>query len=318
MKAVIQQCYGPPDVLHLAEVAEPVAGPGEIKIAVAAAAINPADYKWRSGELRQYSELVFPQVLGYDVAGTVCAVGHRVTGFAVVDRVVGMVDHRRKGGYAEYAVVAPEACAQLPATLDIALAAAIPTPGLTGVQLIKEFICPQPGERVLITGACGAVGRFAVYAASQLGVHVVAGVRETQRQNATGMGVQEVIVIGEPYTGAAFDHVADTVGGADVAALCRQVKPAGRIRTVATTPIDPASLPSVPEFVALHADAQQLADLVSAVSGGAIPFTVARRLPPSRAAEAHRLMEMGGLPGKIVLEFQREADPRMTQRPRAN
>ncbi len=309
MKAVIQQTYGPPEVLHLADVAEPSAGPDEIKIAVAAAAINPADYKWRSGALRQYSELVFPQVLGYDVAGTVCAVGHEVTGFAVGDRVVGMVDHGRKGGYAEYAVVAPQAAAKLPATLDIALAAAIPTPGLTGVQLIGEHIRPQPGERVLITGACGAVGRFAVYAALQLGVQVIAGVRAAQRQLASAMGVQEVIVIGEPYTGAAFDHVADTVGGADIAALCRYVKPAGRIRTVATTPIDPAGLPSAPEFVALHADAQQLADLVAAVSHGAIPFTVARRLPPSHAAEAHRLMETGGLAGKIVLEFQRQVEP---------
>jgi NADPH:quinone reductase-like Zn-dependent oxidoreductase len=246
------------------------------------------------------------------VAGTVCAVGHRVTGFAIGDRVVGMVDHRRKGGYAEYAVVAPEACAQLPATLDIALAAAIPTPGLTGVQLIREHICPQPGERVLITGACGAVGRFAIYAALQLGAHVVAGVRAAQRRLASDMGVQDVIVIGEPYTGAAFDHVADTVGGADVAALCRHVTPAGRIRTVATTPIDPAGLPSAPGFVALHADAQQLAALVSAVSSGALQFTVARRLPPSHAAEAHRLMERGGLPGKIVLEFQREVDPGST------
>jgi NADPH:quinone reductase-like Zn-dependent oxidoreductase len=139
----------------------------------------------------------------------------------------------------------------------------------------------------------------------QLGAQVVAGVRDVQRALASDTGAQEAIVIGAPYTDAAFDHVADTVGGADVAALCRYLKPTGRIRTVATTPIDPAGLPSAPEFVALHADAQQLADLVSAVSSGAIPFTVARRLPPSHAAEAHRLMEMGGLSGKIVLEFER-------------
>jgi len=303
MKAVVQLEYGPPEVLHLAEVAEPSPGPGEIKIAVAAAAVNPADFKWRSGMLRQFSELSFPQVLGYDVAGTVCEVGAQVKGFSVGERVVGMVDHRTKGGYAEYAVVLPEACAKLPPTMDIALAAAIPTPGLTGLQLIDEFISPMLSQRVLITGACGAVGHFAVYAALRRGVYVVAAVRESQRALAAELGVQDVIVLGQPYTGEPFDHVADTVGGPDVAALCRQVNPSGRIRTVATTPIDPAGLPSAPEFVALHADPDQLAELVAAVASGAIPFSVAKRLPAADAAQAHRLMEAGGLPGKIVLEF---------------
>jgi NADPH:quinone reductase-like Zn-dependent oxidoreductase len=303
MQAVVLDQYGPPDVLHLTQVPEPTAGPGQIKIAVAAAAINPADFKWRSGALRMYSDLEFPQVLGYDVAGTVCEIGAGVKGFAVGERVVGMVDHRLKGGYAEFAVVEPECCASVPESMDIALAAAIPTPGLTGLQLIEEFIRPERGQRLLITGACGSVGRFAMYAALRAGVHVVAAVREGQRLLASELSAREVIVIGEPYSGAAFDHVADTVGGADVAALCRHVKPSGRIRTVATTPIDPDGLPSVPEFVALHADAQQLAALVAAVFAGAIPLRVARRLPSSRAAEAHRLMEAGGQPGKIVLEF---------------
>ncbi|HEY6132284.1 MAG TPA: NADP-dependent oxidoreductase, partial [Halioglobus sp.] len=227
MKAVVLEMYGPPDVLHLADVAEPVPARGEIKIAVAAAAINPADVKWRGGLLRQYSELVFPQVLGYDVAGTVCGLGDDVAGLSIGDRVVGMVDHRLKGGYAEYAIVEPQACVKLPDTLDMALAAAIPTPGLTGKQLIEETICPQAGQRVLITGACGAVGRFAVYAALQLDVRVVAGVRAGQRQLASDLGANEVVVIGEQYHGVPFDHVADTVGGPDVAALCGHVAPAG-------------------------------------------------------------------------------------------
>jgi NADPH:quinone reductase-like Zn-dependent oxidoreductase len=118
------------------------------------------------------------------------------------------------------------------------------------------------------------------------------------------LGAAEVVVIGEDYTGAPFDHVADAVGGPQVAALCRHLKDGGRIRTVATDPIDAAGLSSAPEFVALEADARQLARLVAAVAAGDIPYAVARRLPPSRAAEAHRLMEAGGLPGKIVLDFE--------------
>lgn len=304
MKAVVLDHYGPPEVLHLAEVEEPVAGPADIKIAVAAAAVNPADYKWRSGMLRRFSELEFPQVLGYDVAGVVCATGRSVTGFAVGDRVVGMLDHRLKGGYAQYALVSPGACARLPASLDLALAAAIPTPGLTGVQLIERHVAPRPGERVLVTGACGAVGRFAVYAALQSGVEVVAGVRAAQRELALELGAAAVVVIGEAYTGAPFDHVADTVGGPQVAALCGHVPDGGRICTVATDPIDPVGLSSAPQFVALEADARLLARLVAAVAGGDIRYEVARCLPPSQAAEAHRLMEAGGLPGKIILDFR--------------
>jgi len=304
MQAVVLDDYGPPEVLHLAEVAEPEPGPGQVKLAVAAAAVNPADVKWRSGLLRVFSELEFPQVLGYDVAGIVCAIGRGVTGYATGDRVVGMVDHRLKGGYAQYAVVEDTACARLPEDFDLALAAAIPTPGHTGVQLIERHIAPRPGDRILVTGACGAVGRFAVYAALRLGVRVVAGVRAAQREMAAELGVDEVIVIGEDYRGAPFDHVADTVGGPDVASLCHYLKPGGRIRTVATTPIDPSGLDSAPEFVALEADAQELARLVGAVADGEVRYAVTRRLPLSQAAEAHRLMEAGGLPGKIVLEIR--------------
>lgn len=304
MRAVIVDEYGPPEVLHVAEAAEPSPGPGEIKIEVAAAAINPADYKWRSGMLRQFAELEFPHVLGYDVAGVVCETGQGVTGFAPGDRVVGMLDHRLKGGYAEFAVVAPAACVELPGDFDFALAAAIPTPGLTGVQLVERHVAPGPGQRLLVTGACGSVGRFAVYAALRLGVTVVAAVRAGQRQLAGELGAGEVIVIGEEYTGAPFDHVADTVGGPGVAALCRHLAPGGRIRTVATTPIEPTGLSTAPEFVALEADARQLAQLVAAVANGEVRYEVALRLPPSRAAEAHRRMEEGGLPGKIVLDFQ--------------
>jgi len=303
MQAVVLDDYGPPEALHLAEVDEPEPGSGEIKLAVAAAAINPADVKWRGGMLRQFSELDFPQVLGYDVAGVVCAAGRGVTDFAPGDRVAGMLDHRLKGGYAQYAVVSTAPCARLPDRFDLALAAAIPTPGHTGVQLIERHVDPMPGQRVLVTGACGAVGRFAVYAALRMGVQVVAGVRATQRGLAAELGVDEVIVIGEDYRGAPFDHVADAVGGPDVAALCRHLRAGGRIRTVATTPIDPAGLNSVPEFIALEADAQELARLVTAVANGEVHYAVARRLPPSQAAEAHRLMEAGGLPGKIVLDF---------------
>ncbi len=301
MKAVVQEEYGPPEVLHQAEVATPTPGSGELQIKVAAAGVNPADCKWRGGLLRQFRELEFPAVLGYDVAGTVSETGPSVTGFAPGDRVVAMLDHGIRAGYAEYAVAAQAACVRVPDDMDLALAAAIPTPGLTGLQLVAQFIAPVAGDRLLVTGACGSVGRFAVHAARERGAHVVAAVRPEQCDTARSLGADEVIVLEETYVGAPFDHVADTVGGPAVAALCAHVRADGRIRTVATDPIDPVGLPSQPEFVALHMDAVQLSALVAAVHGGLIDYSVARRVSLGSAAEAHRLMERGGLSGKIVL-----------------
>jgi NADPH:quinone reductase-like Zn-dependent oxidoreductase len=214
-----------------------------------------------------------------------------------------MLNPMLKGGYAELAVLSQNSAAKVPDSLDLSVAAAIPTAGLTGVQLIEEHVCPQAGDRVLITGACGAVGRFAVYAARLLkGVHVIAGVRADQRRLALELGADEVAVLGEAWKGTPFDHVADTVGGSDVAALCRHTTVGSRIRTVATTPIDAAELHSSPEFIAVHPDARRLQELVEAVDTGQIQVEVALRLPLSEAAEAHRMVELGGLGGKVILE----------------
>jgi len=300
MRAVQFDAYGPPEQLHLAEVETPTPGEAEVRVRVAAVGVNPADPKWRQGMFQSFAPLTFPHVPGYDLAGVVDAVGPGVSRPKVGDRVVGMIP---KGAYAEYAIVPAAQATQIPDGLDFATAAALPTAGLTGVQMIEEQIRPSAGQTVLITGATGAVGRFAAYAARRLGVRVIAAVRATQRSEARAIGAAETIVLGEEdWMGPPFDHVADTVGGPDVAKLCRRMAPGGRISTAATTPIDPQGLPAAPVFIVVHGDPPRLAALAEAVVRGELVVPIARRLPLGQAAQAQRLTEVGGLGGKVILE----------------
>ena len=302
MRAVVFDQYGGPEGLHVADVAEPVAGPGQMVIQVAAAAVNPADYKWRSGMFASLVPIQLPHVLGYDVAGTVLEVGEGVTGFNVGDRVAAMLNPITKGGYAVRAVVDAAASARIPDGLEDAVAASVPCAALTGVQAIEETIHPEAGETILITGATGAVGHAAMLAAIRSGCRVLAAVRRSYSDEARTLGAADVVALGEEgWSGAPFDHVFDTVGGAEVKELCRHLKPGGRLITAATTPIDPTGLPATPEFFAVRPDGVRLRSILDDVAAGKLTVRVAQRLPLEQAAEAHRKVEAGGLNGKIVL-----------------
>lgn len=291
--------YGAPDVLHLAEVDARIPGPGQIQIQVAAIGVNPADFKWRQGMFRDSVPVKLPHVVGYDVAGIVSAVGAGAASFRLQDRVVASV----RSGYAEFAIADVKACAGIPDSLDFATAASLPCAALTGVQMIENGVHPRQGQTVMITGATGAVGRFAVHAAVALGTRVVAAVRSTYFDEAKQLGAHEVISLeGVRRADLAFDHVADTVGGPAVAELCRHVVSGGSIITVSTTPVDPTGLMATPTFLAYRTEGARLARILEEVADGKIEMPIARRLPLSAAAEAHRLMERGGLGGKIILE----------------
>jgi NADPH:quinone reductase-like Zn-dependent oxidoreductase len=299
MRAIQFDRYGAPDELHLTEVDTPKPGPGQIQVRVAAIGVNPADFKWRQGMFRERVPVQLPHVVGYDVAGVVTALGPGVALFQVPDRVVASV----RSAYAEFAIANEQAVARIPAGFDFAAAAALPCAALTGVQLIEDGIKPRKGQTVLITGATGAVGRFAVHAALALGARIVAAVRPAYFDEARELGAHEVTSLEDDDSKTlAFEHVADTVGGPAVARLCRRQTPGGLIMTVSTTPIDPKGLAATPTFFAYHPDGTRLDRILKEVAAGVITMPIARRLPLASAAEAHRLMEKGGLRGKIILE----------------
>ena len=301
MKAIIMDGYGGPDVLRLGDAANPVPAENQVLIRVMAIGVNPADFKWRAGMFASFAPLTFPHIPGYDIAGIVeeappsAAVGKGA-------RVAAMLDNMRQGAYAQYAVADAENLAVLPEGMDFAQAVAVPTPGLTGMQLADEHLDVQPGQIILITGTTGAVGRFALWAAKRRGAQVIAAVRASQRATAKALGADVVLTLGEEdWTGGTIDGVGDIVGGAAVAALCRRVSADGRIFTAATTPIPAGGLAVHPVFFPVHPDGQQLATLLQLVAKGEISAPVAKTMKLRDAGEAQRMVEAGGIGGKLVL-----------------
>lgn len=303
MKAIQINDYGAPNVLVEVEVPTPVPGPDQVRLRIRASAVNPGDTKWRQGMHKDIFPIDMPQILGHDVAGEIDAVGDGVTSLAVGDRVLTMLPPTTQGGYAEYAV-APEAdFAHIPAGLDYPMAAAIPAAGLTGWQLVNKYAKVAPNDLVLVTGATGSVGRFATFAALRAGAKVVAAVRAAHADEARALGASDVVVLGEQnWTGAPFNKIIDTVGGPDVAVLCKNLAEGGSIATASTTPIDTAGLKSMPMFAIVENDPAVLKTLAQAVAAQELPVPIAGRMPLAQAAEAHSLVERGGVGGKIILE----------------
>jgi len=226
MKAVVLHEYGGPEKLKVEDVPDPVAGPGEVLVRVAASSVNPIDFKLRGGSYREYFPLQLPAILGRDISGTVRAIGSGVTGFAPGDRVMALGDK----AYAELAVVKAEDLAHVPEGLDLVEAAALPLVTLTGEQLISRGVNIQRGQTVLVTGAIGGVGRTAVYVAKKAGAVVLAGVRKRQLKQATELGADEVLALDDPAAMQKLgfiDAVADTIGHETGANLLTKVKPGG-------------------------------------------------------------------------------------------
>lgn len=226
MRAVLLTDYGDVDKLELRDVPEPKAGPGELKVRVAGASVNPIDWKLRSGAAKGRMPLTLPAILGRDASGEVVEVGAQGTAFRVGDRVLGLV----MGAYAEYVVAKDEAWAPLPASMDIVDAAAIPLVALTGSQLIEDAVRPNSGDVVLVTGAVGGVGHAAVFTAKTRGARVWAGVRRTQKEEAGKLGVDGVVALdddGDLDRLPKLDAIADTVGGPTTQKLLGKVKPGG-------------------------------------------------------------------------------------------
>jgi NADPH:quinone reductase-like Zn-dependent oxidoreductase len=299
MKAVVLKDFGDASQLTLSEVPDPRPGPGELLVRVAAASLNPVDWKLRSGALRAYMPLQLPAVLGRDASGEVIELGPGAQGFAVGDRVLGLV----RQAYAERVAAAANAWARVPAGLDLREAAALPLVVLTGAQLVEEAVDAQRGQTVLVTGAVGGVGRAAVYAARKRGARVWAGVRARQKAEAAALGADGVVAIDDDREVSALpalDALADAVGGGTAARLLAKVKPGGVVGSVLGEPPGAKERGLTVRAFLAHPDPKRLGELAEAVARGELLIPVSRRFPLAEAAEAHQLAERGGV-GKVLL-----------------
>ncbi len=300
MRAVVLSEYGPPSALELRTVPDPTPGPNEMLVRVAAASLNPVDWKQRSGAARQFMPLSLPAILGRDVSGRVVAVGPGVTTFAAGDRVLGRVPG---GGYAELVAAPLDAWARVPEKMDLAAAGALPLVVLTGAQLAEDATDAQPGETILVTGATGSVGRAAVFAAKARGAKVLAGVRAKHRAEAETLGADGVVIIDDDAEIARLpelDGIADTVSGDTIAKLLAKLKPGGKLGSVLGEPKGAREKGFRVKAFMTRSDPKRLGELAQAVADGKLAIPIARRFPLAEAAAAHTLAE-GGVDGKVLL-----------------
>ena len=299
MKAIVVHQYGGPEVLKFEDYPDPVAGPGEVLVRVAASSVNPIDYKRRAGLTKDFYPMTFPGLIGVDIAGTVVKTGPGVEAFSVGDRVFAMADNT----YAELCVVKAANLAKVPEGLDLIQAAALPLVTTTGNQLLSATGI-KAGQTVMVVGAVGNVGRSAVFTAKARGVTVIAGVLKKQTDEARTVGVDQVVATDDDTAIATLppvDAVADTVGGRTAEKLIGKVKPGGVYASVVATPQSAAYYPAVKVVhVFSKFDRQTLEFMAEAVRDGKLVIPISQKLPLREAAEAQATAEKG-VAGKILL-----------------
>ncbi|MDQ0577864.1 NADP-dependent oxidoreductase [Streptomyces rishiriensis] len=309
MKAVRFHEYGDPDVLRYEDVEQPVPGAGEVRIRVAATSFNPVDGNIRAGFMRGPIPVDLPHTPGIDVAGTVDALGEGVDGIAVGDVVVGFLPMNGNGAAAEYVLAPAEVLTPAPKNIPLADAAALPIVGLTAYQALFDHGKLTAGQRVLINGAGGAVGGYAVQLAKNAGAHVIATAGPHSGEAVSSAGADEVIDHSTTSVAAAVTEPVDLalnlapVDPSELAALVTLVRPGGVL--VNTTVWMPApsdeerGVRGIDLFV--RSDADQLAQLVALIDSGELRVAVAERVPLAELPALHARAAEGAVHGKVIV-----------------
>lgn len=309
MKAVRFHEYGGPDVLRHEDVEQPTPGAGEVRIRVAATSFNSVDGNIRAGFMRGPIPVALPHTPGLDVAGTVDALGEGVNGVAVGDAVIGFLPMNGTGAAAEYVLAPAEALTSAPRNVPLVDAAALPVVGLTAYQALFDHGKLTAGQRVLINGAGGAVGGYAVQLAKNAGAHVIATAGPRSSEAVTSAGADEVIDHTTTSVTAVVTEQVDIalnlapVDPAELAGLVTLVRPGGVV--VNTTVWMPApsdeerDVRGIDLFV--RSDAAQLAQLVASIDRGELRVDVAERVPLAELPALHARAAQGAVHGKVIV-----------------
>lgn len=303
MQVVVVTEPGGPDVLQVQEQPDPVPGPGEAIVRLAAANINPTDLGARQGHYPPGIGVEGPPyVLGWDLTGEVTAVADDVTGCRAGDRVVGMIPWYEAGGrygaYAELVRCRAEWLVELPPELDPVQAATLPLNALTAEQALGELAAPPEAE-ILVTGASGGVGSFGVEIAVAEGLRVAAVAGTDDEDWVRSLGAHRVLPRDTDYASiGSFTHVLDAVPVG--AALFAAVADGGTI--ISTRAVEEQAGRGITQRpMLIHSDRAGLQDVVRRAAAGQLRTRVAETVPLAEAAHAHRLAERHGRRGKIVL-----------------
>lgn len=308
MKAIRIHEFGGPEVLKYEEVPEPQPGPGEIRIRVIAAGVNPMDWKMRKGLV---GELPLPMIMGLDVAGVV-DIGQEEGFFQPGEEVFAKVSIGQ-GGYAEYTVVNSTQVAKKPKSIGFIESAAIPTAGLAAWQALFDIAGLEKGQSVLIHGAAGGVGTFAVQFAKWKGAYVFGTASEKNEQFLKSIGADEFIdykkqrfedIVGK------VDVVLDTIGGDTFERSWEVLKPGGYlVSTVASIPEGAPEKHGVfAKTLIAQPDGEELGKIADIMDGQQVKPIVTTVLLLSEAQKAHEMSESRHTRGKIVLRVAEDPE----------
>lgn len=307
MKAVYLDKKGGVDSLISGEIQQPYPDAGQVLVKVHATAVMPSEVQWvptfqtRAGDPRP-----FPVVMGHEFSGVVEGHGSGSSGFAIGEEVFGVNDWFSNGAQAEYCVVEESGLAHKPKSLNHAEAAVVPISALTAWQGLFEKANLQRGQDVLIHGAAGSVGMFAVQLARWRGAHVIATASSGSEDFVRALGADQVI----DYRKTPFEHVIcevdvvlDTVGGETLERSWKVLKSGGRVVTVATTS-EQSQEPRVRDaFMIVRADGPQLAKIAWMIDAGELRVFLGPTFDLAEAREAYDRAAHGGTRGKVALRI---------------
>lgn len=315
MKAIRFHQYGDANVLQHEDVPVPDPGVGQVRVRVAGTTFNGVDANIRAGNMQGPMPLTLPHVPGLDLAGTVDALGADVDGVTVGDQVVGFLPFVVDGASADYVLAPAESLASAPTSIPLADAAALPLVGLTAWQALFEHADLTSGQRVLVNGASGAVGGYAVQLAKAAGAHVIATGSASNEQHLRELGADQVVDHTTTDVGSAVTEPLDVllnlapITPEQLSALTALVGDGGVV--VNTTvwmpaPSDEArGVRGIDLYV--HSDAQQLSELVSRIDRGELVVDVAERVALSELPSVHARAAAGSLTGKVVIVPDRQS-----------
>ncbi|MGO9367566.1 MAG: NADP-dependent oxidoreductase, partial [Terriglobales bacterium] len=302
-KAARIHSFGPPDVVVVEDVPTPSPGPNEVLVRVMAAGVAPWDAIIREGKSKVSPQP--PLTLGSDFSGVVERIGQGVTVFAPADEVYGVTNPQFCGAQAEFAVATAGTVARKPDSLNDVEAASAPVIAVTAWQMLFQYAQVMRGQTVMVVGAAGNVGAYAVQMAVDAGIHVVAIVRldDEDLLRSLGVGVKSIIDSSKPAFEQSLpqvDAIVDTVGGSTLQRCAAALKPGGKLVTsVSTQP-----LPAEAIFFYAEVTTTRLQTLTTLFDAGRITARVGSILPLSEARQAQRML--AGAPhksGKIVLQI---------------
>ncbi len=320
MKAIVRYTYGSPDVLQLVDVPTPTPQDDEVLIKIEATSINAADWRMLRADpflARLDSGLLRPRnrILGFDVAGRVAAVGRAVKQWVVGDEAFGNLFDLRGGAFAEYAAVPEKLLVRKPANLSFAQAAAVPMAAVTALRGLREYKPVQPGHQVLINGASGGVGTFAIQIAKALGAEVTAVVGSRNVDLARQLGADQVLdYTREDFTqrGEQYDLILAVNGYQPIAAYRKGLRPGGAYVAAGGSAaqmfqallLGPwMSRKGGPRMAVLETkpSSADLAAVKDMLEAGTVTPVIDRTFPLSQVPEAIRHLEQGHPRGKVVV-----------------